>query len=273
MIIILVVIIFVIVLWGAFVFESKNVDKKIENKMALELSTFKQKNLIYSLTSIFENSSTELNYIYAENIGDWRWITFGFPGFTSGTFDWTEFLKEFSRLSPGNVLEKYIPAFEKIDSLDHAQNWLNDDTTWLDDFIKDIATLKDDELFKRAQHNIVDKMYYEPAMKVSEDLWLTFLISKWEMYDSFINHWSEWAMEIITKTSNELWWNPRTWVLETEWLKHYLKNRYEVLAADKTWAEAVDRVKVYEKLLKDENYFLDELPLVIECYWEKFEIK
>lgn len=48
--------------------------------------------IIEQLTSIFENDTPELQYTYCQNIHDRRGYTFGFAGFTSGTFDGTEFL-------------------------------------------------------------------------------------------------------------------------------------------------------------------------------------
>ncbi len=78
-----------------------------------------QRDTIYKLTSIFENSTTTLQYTYVENIGDGRGLTFGFAGFCSGTYDGTMFLKKYQALNPNNILVKYIPAFERIDSLPH----------------------------------------------------------------------------------------------------------------------------------------------------------
>ena len=233
-------------------------------------SLVKNKSIIFSLTSIFENSSTELNYWYIENIGDGRWYTFGFAGFTSWTYDGTMFLKKYHIIDPNNKLVKYIKAFEAIDAGPHT-NWLSNDLTWLSNFPNDFKSLASDKLFIKAQHELVDELYWNPSQKKAQELWLKFALSKWQMYDSFINHWKSWAIKIITKTNNDLQWTPVT-IDEKKWLKKYLENRYDTLAADTTWSEALDRVEVYQKILKENNVNFTKLPFNVTCYWDNFTI-
>ena len=63
------------------------------------------------ITSTFENSTTELQYDYAENIGDGRGITAGRAGFTSATSDLLLLVRRYTELKPDNPLAPYLPRW------------------------------------------------------------------------------------------------------------------------------------------------------------------
>lgn len=233
-------------------------------------ATAAQKLTIQKLTSIFENSTTSLQYTYCENIGDGRGLTFGFPGFCSGTYDGTMFLKEYQKLNSSNKLVKYIPAFEKIDSLPHPGGKTNN-TTGLSNFPKDFKSCGSDPTFKKAQHNLVDRLYWNPSQNKANSLGLKLAISQGQMYDSFINHGASGAQSIINKTNSQMGGSPASGVNEKAWLTKYLSNRFNVLKADPTWAEAVDRVRVYQTLLKNNNTSL-ATPFSVSCYGDQFTV-
>ncbi len=233
-------------------------------------ATAAQKLTIQKLTSIFENSTTTLQYTYCENIGDGRGLTFGFPGFCSGTYDGTIFLKEYRALNSSNKLVKYIPAFEKIDKMPHPGG-KTANTTGLSNFPKDFKSCGSDPLFKQAQHNVVDRMYWNPSQSTANSLGLKFALSQGQMYDSFINHGESGAKSIINKTNSQMGGSPKSGVDEKQWLSKYLANRMIVLKADSTWAQATDRVKVYQTLLSNNNTSL-KTPFPVKCYGDSFTV-
>ena len=49
------------------------------------------KNATLQMTTTLENSDTQLQFNYAENINDGRGITFGIIGFCTGTYDGNKF--------------------------------------------------------------------------------------------------------------------------------------------------------------------------------------
>jgi len=59
---------------------------------------------------------------------------------------------------------------------------------------------------------------------------------------------------------------------EKQWLDAFLDARLAVLKADKTWAESVDRVRVYQKLLASGNVDLKP-PMSVTCYGDSFTLK
>ncbi len=229
-----------------------------------------QRDTIFKLTSIFENSTTTLQYTYVENIGDGRGLTFGFAGFCSGTYDGTLFLKEYQSLNPNNILVKYIPAFERIDSLPHPGG-LCSDTTGLNNFPADFRSCGNDPAFKEAQHNLVNRLYWNPSQDAVNQIGAKYAITAGELYDSFINHGADGAWDIINQTNSAVG-KISSGTDEKTWLNRYLSIRYGILAADPTWSEAVDRVKVYQKLLNTDNNVNLTRPITVTCYGDTFTI-
>jgi chitosanase len=111
------------------------------------------KNTIQRLTSIFENGTPVFQYTFAANIGDGRGYTFGFVGFTSGTYSGSMFLEEYRRLRPHNAIAHFLPAFKRIDAGPHDGAGRNADITGLDAFPAAFATCGSDPAFRRAQHS------------------------------------------------------------------------------------------------------------------------
>ncbi|MEN8904624.1 MAG: chitosanase, partial [Clostridiales bacterium] len=228
--------------------------------------TDETKNTIQILTSIFENSTTDLQYTYCEDIDDGRGLTFGFAGFCSGTYDGTMFLKEYKKLNPNNILTKYIPIFEKIDDMDNHEN-----TDGLENFGDDFASCINDSKFIEAQKNLCDRLYWNPSQDALTEIGAKYSITKGELYDSFINHGEDGAKEIIDEATSNVGGTPGEGIDEKEWLSSFLEERLKVLSEDSTWKEAVDRVHVYQKLL-DENNFELTRPMTVDCYGDTFTI-
>jgi chitosanase len=222
------------------------------------------KTTIQQITSIFENSTTELEYTYCENIDDGRGLTFGFAGFCSGTYDGTMFLKEYKKLNPENKLIKYIPIFENIDNIDEKDN-----TEGLEDFAEDFASCIDDSRFIEAQINLCDRLYWNPSQEAVNEIGAKYPITKGQLYDAFINHGENGARDLMEEATDNVGGTPDSGVDEKEWLSCFLNARLQVLEEDSTWKEAIDRIFVYQKLLDDNNYYLTR-PIEITCYGDDF---
>jgi len=214
---------------------------------------------ILQLTSIFENSSKELQFDYAENIKDGRGITFSFVGFCSGTGDGSQVIRKYNELTFNSDVQtiKYLKALEKIDK---EGKDMNPNVKGLDGFTQYIHKIGKTPEFIQASLVIADNLYVKPSQKMAETLGLKLPLSKGQLYDSYINHGEDGAMKMIKKAgsvSDEL-----------AWLKNFLTIRLKVLSADKTWKESVDRVKVYQKLLTNPQL---NLPFNVTCYGDSFK--
>lgn len=214
---------------------------------------------ILQLTSIFENSSKELQFNYTENINDGRGITFGFVGFCSGTYDGSKIIRKYNELTFNTDTRaiKYLKALEKIDK---EGKELNPSVKGLDGFIRYIQKIGKSPQFIQASLVIADELYVKPSQKMAETLGLKFPISKGQLYDSYINHGESGALKMIKQAGPVK--------DEIKWLTNYLNIRLKVLSADKTWKEAIDRIKVYQKLLSNPTFIS---PFNVTCYGNTFK--
>lgn len=235
---------------------------------ALAAST---KATIQELTSIFENSTPVLQYTFVSNIGDQRGYTFGFVGFTSGTYSGTMFLEEYQKLEPGNPLVRFLPAFRAIDAGPHDSAGRNPSTAGLDDFPAAFQACGGDPKFRQAQKILVDRLSWNPAIQLAHQLGAHRNITLGELYDAYVNHGEDGVRQLVAKTNRRCGVGSRK-VSELKWLRTFLAVRMATLAADPTWVHAVDRITVYETLLAQRNYTL-RLPLSVDCYGNHFDLR
>ena len=213
---------------------------------------------ILQLTSIFENAKLDLQFDYVEDIKDGRGYTFGFVGFCSGTGDGSQMLAEYSSLIGGKDAEttKYLNAMKAIDAKGKD---MNPTLVGLDGFVNYVNKNGKKQEWIQANLNIANKLYVIPSQKKAKELGLVTPLSMGQLYDSYLNHGESGGLAIIKKTGSV-----SAVGNEKAWLEKYLQNRYNVLAKDKTWVEALDRIRVYQKLLA-ENPELNR-PIKVTCY-------
>lgn len=223
-----------------------------------------QKKVIVQLTSIFENSTTELNWGYCENIKDGRGYTCGISGFCSGTGDLVLVFRQYCKLCPDDKMaEELYHILKKTD---------NDKVKKLKDLPKFFQSNADNKYFREAQLKITNQLYVESANKLAKKYGLVSALSIGQMFDACTNHGEDGAKRIAKKADSKLFKeDPALGFEEFHWLKHFLKERKKVLEKDDTWKEAVDRINVYQELLKEKNYNL-KLPINIKAYGDKFYI-
>ena len=245
------------------------IQKSIDDLTQIKNQNDIQKSVILQMTTLCENApSKRMQYNYAENIGDWRGITFWIIWFTTGTFDWNILLHHYTDLNPNNNLKKYISTLDLIDKWFHDENWKNDDITGLESFIKDINNNKD-PLFKKAQLDILESMYWNPAVKLSNWVWAKYPLTLWFIYDMTVNHGESWAFDLIEKTNKKMGWSPKTWIDEKIWLGKLMDFRHEFLKNE--YPDWIDRVIAFRELLTSENLNLKP-GFQFSIYWGSYVI-
>ena len=118
-----------------------------------------KKEIAMKLVSSAENSSLDwkAQYKYIEDIDDGRGYTAGIIGFCSGTGDMLELVELYADRKPGNVLAKYLPALRRVNGTDsHAGLDPN--------YPRDWRTAAADGVFKTAQNDERDRVYFNPAV-------------------------------------------------------------------------------------------------------------
>ena len=212
------------------------------------------------LTSIFENGSLDLQYGYAEALGDGRGITAGRAGFTSGTGDMLEVVRDYTRQKPNNPLAHYLPALTSLAKTSSAS------TKGLTGLPKAWAEAAKDPAFRAVQDGVVDRMYYQPSAKHADALGLHTPLARAQIYDAIIQHGDgddpDGLAALIARTNAKVGGSPAQGVPEQKWLDAFLTVRRQDLAhahdpsTRKVWAESVGRVDVFRALEQAGNWNL-----------------
>ncbi|MBV8761612.1 MAG: chitosanase [Deltaproteobacteria bacterium] len=221
--------------------------------------TANQKRVAEELTSIWENDTPQLDYAYSENIGDGRGYTSGRAGFCTGTGDAIQVIACYDAkrtAAQGNLMAKYMPALMVIDQryqstgMDQASTAELDAVgSWTADWAASDNNQTTQADFRACQDQIVDLLYYTPAMDAAAQRGLTTALTKAALYDMWINQ----GDDALAKKADQLAGPGAT---EDLWLQKFLEARRDVMWADSTWKSAVDRVAGYEKQRRRGNWQL-----------------
>lgn len=178
------------------------------------------------MTTTLENSETQLQWNYAENINDGRGITFGIIGFCTGTYDGNKLIKYYTTLNPNNPLAKYIPALNKIDAGPHnaAGGDGNPSGKSLTNFINDVHKCNDPS-FKQAQLYELDQLYYNPAVTMFNHIGAKNRLTLAIIYDMCVRHGTDGAQSIINVASSALGGTPKTGIDENVYLSKLISLR------------------------------------------------
>lgn len=230
-----------------------------------------RKSSIMSMNAAAENSQTTLKFNYGENIGDGRGITFGAVGFCSGTYDGTFLLETLKTIDPNHFLVvNYLAAFQAIDALPHPGE-LCGDVTGLDNFIADFTTYGSDDSVIKAQLIEIEKLYYSPAEVKYQEIGGATAITMAVLYDTTVNHGANGMAAIADQTNAAMGGSPKSGVNEVSWIRNFLENRRNILLSDPVWAESIDRIAMFERVIDAGNTALTN-PYDISCYGDNFTI-
>jgi chitosanase len=148
-----------------------------------------QKEIILELVATAENTTKNWPWAYAyiEDIGDDRGYTAGIVGWCSGTGDMLELVRRYTLTTPGNPLQKYLPALRQImaapeDSRTDLSHTLLDPT-----FTTAWATAATTGQFQAAQRDERDRVYWNPAWAAAMRDHLSPL-GRYLYYDIIVNH-------------------------------------------------------------------------------------
>ena len=221
---------------------------------------------ILQMTATLENSDTQLHFNYAENIYDGRGITFGAIGFCTGTYDGNILIKHYTKLNPNNSLAKYTHVLDKIDAGSHnaADGDGNPSVNGLSGFIQDIEKCND-PLFKTAQMDMLDDLYYMPAMKLADSIGAKNELTKAFIYDMSVRHGPDGAQRIVKQAGT----TPKQGADENSYLTKLFSLRDTKLKRE--GLGDVNRNQGYKKVLASGNVNL-KTPFTFIAYGDSFTI-
>jgi chitosanase len=227
-----------------------------------------------TIVSVFENGTTEIQYGYAEDLGDGRGVTAGRAGFTSATGDLLAVVERYTEDEPGAPLADFLPALERLAAAESS------DTSDLGGFARAWADAAGDPAMQAAQDAEVDQTYFQPARAVADELDLEQPMSLAVLYDTIVQHGEgddpDGLPAIVAETLAVAGGSPGTGVDEEEWTTQLLAIRRAHLAraADpatrEEWAASVGRVDSLQALV-DAGIDLRG-PFTMEAFGDEYRI-
>jgi len=147
------------------------------------------KEIILELVSTAENSTKKWtsSYAYIEDIDDGRGYTAGVVGWCSGTGDMLDLVERYTATTPGNPLQKYLPALQEIMAAPYDSRPDLSHTLLDPDFTTAWAAAADTASFQAAQRDERDRMYWTPAWAAATRDQLGPL-GRYLYYDISVNH-------------------------------------------------------------------------------------
>ena len=225
-----------------------------------------------SLVSIFENSTLIIQYEFIGDIKDGNGFTAGRAGFTSRTGDMLEVLLEYERLSPNNTLRPYIKPLRSV--------YGSPNTIPIKGLKEDWSRLaKEDQLFRKAQDNVNDRLYRKPAHQLARDLGLILPISYVALYEAGIQHGFGDTYDslptIVDRANKKAGGTPKKGINELDWLKTFIAAREDDLRNPKNldykelFQYALDRPKAIRTIIDQENENLNK-QISVKVYGDVF---
>ncbi|MEU4404015.1 chitosanase [Streptosporangium sp. NPDC023963] len=235
---------------------------------AVDLTDPRKKDIAMQLVSSAENSSLnwKAQYKYIEDIDDGRGYTAGIIGFCSGTGDMLDLVERYTRLKPGNVLAKYLPALRKVDGTDSHKG--------LDpNYTRDWATAAKDTVFRQAQNGERDRVYFNPAVDQARKDGLRAL-GQFAYYDAIVMHGGgtdPQSFGAIRRNALKKAKPPAQGGDETRYLHAFLDARKVAMKAEEAH-EDTSRVDTAQRVFLNKGNLDLDTPLSWKVYGDPFKI-
>ncbi len=234
----------------------------------VDLTDPRKKEIAMELVSSAENSSLgwKAQYKYIEDIDDGRGYTAGIIGFCSGTGDMLDLVELYTTRKPGNVLARYLPALRKVNGTDSHRG--------LDpNFPKDWRAAAADPVFRQAQNDERDRVYFNPAVAQAKADGLRAL-GQFVYYDAIVMHGpgtDPVSFGGIRKTAMKKAKTPAQGGDEVAYLNAFLDARKAAMKTEEAHSDT-SRVDTAQRVfLKNGNLDLDP-PLRWKVYGDSYQI-
>jgi chitosanase len=230
--------------------------------------TPQQRAVADQLVSVFENSTTTIRYGYVVDLHDGCGFTAGRAGFCSATGDMLKVVEDYATRKPGNRLARFLPVLRRRAATGSAS------TRRLGrPFAAAWRRSATDPAFRRAQDDVVDALYFDPAARMAGDVGLRWPLAVAIFYDTAIEHGTsrdpDGLPSLIARTRHRGGGLPQHGADPTRWLLAFLAVRRADLLHPHNrdrrvdWPESVGRVSALRRLLVDGHTQLDP-PLTVD---------
>ncbi|SEK84794.1 chitosanase [Nonomuraea pusilla] len=228
-----------------------------------------KKDIAMRLVSSAENSSLDwkAQYGYIEDIDDGRGYTAGVIGFCSGTGDMLELVERYTRRRPGNPLAAYLPALREVDGTDSHKGLGKP-------FMKAWKAAAADPVFRKAQDDERDRVYFDPAVAQAKRDGLRTL-GQFAYYDAMVMHGpGDGALSFggIRKRALARALPPARGGDEVAYLNAFLDARKAAMRAEEAH-EDTSRVDTMQRVFLRKGNLDLEPPLTWKVYGDRYTIK
>jgi chitosanase len=228
------------------------------------------------LISQFENSTSQIQYCYIEALDDGRGYTAGRAGFTSATGDLLEVAERYTRKVGHNSLEPLLPRLRQLAQSESGS------TDGLDSLPGAWRNTCQDARQRKVQDAVVNREYYNPALRHWRRLRLRTPLSLAAIYDAEIQHGGgddpDGVPAMLRRAARRAHGTPRRGVRESRFLRAFLKVRRATLAhahdpsTREAWAQTVHRVDAWSYLVRTRQWRLSS-PVRVHSPDYDFELR
>jgi chitosanase len=215
------------------------------------------------LISEFENSTPVIQYCYVVALEDGRGYTVGRAGFTSATGDLLEVAELYTSQVPDNPLSDLLPRLRELAESGSGS------VEGLEELPQAWADSCKDPRQRAIQDAVVDREYYDPAVKLWRKYGLRRALSLAAIYDADIQHGAgpdpDGVPAMLRRTVKRAHGSPRSArrrVGEKRFLREFIRERRATLAhahdpsTRAAWAETVHRADAWLYLWRTKQWRL-----------------
>ncbi len=216
------------------------------------------------LVSSAENSTLNwrAQYGYLEDIGDGRGYTGGIIGFTSGTGDMLQLVRDYARARPRSSLARFVPALRRVNGTASHRGLGRP-------FARAWRRAARDVRFQRAQDRLRDRGYFRPAVALARADGLG-VLGQFCYYDAAVVHGLD-GLRGIRQRARAAAARPADGGGEPAYLQRFLDER--VIEMRKEAAhEDVSRIETAQRRFLNEGNLALTPPLTWAVYGDDYEI-
>jgi hypothetical protein len=231
--------------------------------------------MIDKLVNVLMHDSTSAAYDHVENAYDGRGYVAGRADFSTAGGEVLAVVEAYSAQRPDNVLAGFTAALQDLAAAASPA------LTGLDGFVDAWSAAASDPEFRRAQDDLADQLYWEPAQDNAKKLGVRSALGLLILLDTLIQHGAtdqpDGFADIVNQASAATGGTPAQQIVERTWLARLLSIRRNVLEhpsnldREDTWAASVGRVDALASLLNEHD---DDLapPVTVNPYGTPHEV-
>ena len=220
---------------------------------------------IDEVVSVFENSTTKIQYDSIEALGDGRGYTAGRAGFTTGTGDLLVVAERYVQLTQNSGFTKILPILKQraADESDSRVGLESLPALWRQSC--------HDPIFIKVQDDVSDEMYFKPAQVRAARLGFNSNLGLLCVYDAVIQHGVD-GFDAIAAQVNQSLPTEKARLLDLLRIRRHALMYPDDPATQVVWRESVGRVDALKKLVM-KNAFTLPVPFSINPFGDTFVIR